>query len=717
LRIWKPVFVIPAAVVVIAAIGAAVLYFFMDYWTSLAGLPAYSRARIRAAVSCRAGLYVQKAEGEIPEVSWTELWRLTSPGGGFQCAEGGGVEAGLSFSSAATDEDRKAGARIFSERCTGCHGSDGSGGPHAPALTRPTYNHGDSDFAIYKVLRDGIPGTAMPSAGLPVHELLQVMAHVKMLQAHVSAANVPEASRPAIVVSGERLQAVGSRTDEWLMYSGAYNGWRYTPLTQITPANVARLRPVWIKQLDSDDPYLEATPLVVDGEIFLTSDASHVVALDAENGDLAWEYRRPVPADLVSIYGHVNRGLAVYGSTIFFGSLDGDLVAINADTGKLMWQVPVASRSDGYSITGAPLVVNHAVIVGISGGEFRTRGFLAAYDVASGRELWRFDTIPGPGEAGHETWENDAWRTGGGGTWITGSYDPATDLLYWGVGNPSPAFSGDVRPGDNLYTDSVIALHASTGKLAWYFQFTPHDEHDRDSAQTPVLADLPIKGVVRKVICWPNRNGFHYVLDRVTGEFLAGVPFVEVDWATGLTPAGRPILSDAAHVTTTGRSARPGIEGGTNWQNPAFDPASGTIFVAATESRSVFTKLPPDRIAAGEGGIYLGGGWSQVVPATHEVLALDAATGRRKWEYTSPRDADYSGKDKPLNYGGLLVTAGGLVFGTSGGAVFAVDADTGRELWRLSLGGNTKAPPISFTIDGRQVIAVAAGRALFLFGL
>ena len=243
-------------------------------------------------------------------------------------------------------------------------------------------------------------------------------------------------------------------------------------------------------------------------------------------------------------------------------------------SGKRWLEVP----SDGYSITGAPLVVDGSVVVGVAGADFGIRGFLAAYDVVSGRQQWKFETIPGPGEVGHESWENDAWRTGGGSTWNTGSYDPSTDLLYWGVGNPSPSFSGDVRPGDNLFTDSVIALHASTGKLAWYFQFTPHDEHDWDSAQTPVLADLPIDGVVRKVICWPNRNGFYYVLDRVTGEFLAGVPFVQVDWAKGLTSAGRPILADVAKVSTAGIRTRPGAGGGTTWQNPAFDPERGSIF-------------------------------------------------------------------------------------------------------------------------------------------
>jgi alcohol dehydrogenase (cytochrome c) len=347
-------------------------------------------------------------------------------------------------------------------------------------------------------------------------------------------------------------------------------------------------------------------------------------------------------------------------------------------------------------------------VIGVAGGDFGIHGFLAAYDVSTGQQQWKFETIPGPGEVGHETWENDAWRIGGGSTWNTGSYDPSTDLLYWGVGNPAPPFSGDVRPGDNLFTDSVIALHASTGKLAWYFQFTPHDEHDWDSAQTPVLADLPIDGVVRKVICWPNRNGFYYVLDRVTGEFLAGVPFVQVDWAKGLTSAGRPILADVAKVSTAGIRTRPGAGGGTTWQNPAFDPRRGSIFVPATESSSVFTKLPPNRVARGQNGLFNGSGATQKEPSINQVLALDAATGRPKWNFTSPSGIDYSG---------LLSMEGGLVFGASGGVCFAVDADTGREVWRVSLGGYTKSAPISFMVDGRQVIAVAAGHALFVFEL
>jgi alcohol dehydrogenase (cytochrome c) len=708
MRIKKLAFVISAAVLLIGTISAAGLYWHLEYWKSVVHLEDASNEKIWNAISCRVRLYLQKAWAGIPELSWTELWGLTRPGNGFNCNDGQSLEASLQYTPNASEGDRRAGARIFRERCTGCHGSDGSGSPHAPSLTRSEYKHGDSDLAIYQVLRDGIPGTAMPSAVLPLRELLQVTAHVKMLQAHLSEDHKAEASRLAIQVSNERLQTAGTNTDEWLTYSGSYNGWRHTALAEITPANVVQLRIRWIKQFDINDPNIEATPLVIDGVIFMVADPGHVLALDAKTGDVIWEYRRPIPADLPLCCGRVNRGLAVHGSTIFFGSLDGYLVAINAQDGKVIWQTLVASPSGGYSSTGAPLVVNSSVVVGIAGGEFRIRGFLAAYDVSTGQQQWKFDTIPGPGEVGHETWENDAWRTGGGPTWNTGSYDPSTGLLYWGVGNPSPAYSGDARPGDNLFTASVIALHVSTGKLAWYFQFTPHDEHDRDAAQTPVLANLLIKGVVRKVICWPNRNGFYYVLDRVTGEFLVGVPFVEIDWAEGLTSAGRPILADVAKVSTAGRRTRPGINGGVNWQNPAFNQSRGSIFVPATESSSVFTKLPPDKVmGGGKNELFIGSGWSQITPATNEVLALDAATGQRKWKYSSP----------PGNYSGLLSTEGSLVFGASGGVFFALNADTGREVWRISLGGNTKSAPISFTVDGRQVIAVAAGRALFVFGL
>ena len=713
MTIKKPAIASATVAILIGAIGAAAVFWHLESGKSLTISGGAPTTKIWNSILCRAPLYVQNARGALPKLSWTELWELTLPGRGFFCAEGTSLAASLRYSSTASEDDRKSGARVFRERCAICHGIDGSGGPIAPPLTRAEYNHGDSDLAIYAVLRDGIPGTAMPRSGLPTRQLLQVTAHLRALQAHLSEDRNSEASRLAINVSSERLKRMGTDSDEWLTYSGSYLGWRHTPIAEITPANVGLLGMRWIKQFDIADPNIEATPLFVDGTLFMVADVGHVLALDAKTGAVIWEYKRPIPADLPTLdFGLVNRGLAVQGSTIFFGTPDGYLVAISANDGKIIWQTSVASSSDGYSISGAPLVVDRSVLVGIAGGEFGIRGFLAAYDVSTGKQQWKFDTIPGPGEIGHETWENDAWKTGGGGTWITGSYDPSTDLLYWGVGNPSPDYSGDVRPGDNLFTDGVIALHASTGKLAWYFQFTPHDEEDRDAAQTPVLADLSIKGVVRKVICWPNRNGFYYVLDRATGEFLAGVPFVEVNWATGLTLTGRPILAEAAKVSTEGRRISPGIDGGTNWQNPAFDQKRDSIFIPANESSSIFTKLAPDKVTRGENGLYNGSGWNRNGPVTRNVIAIDAATGTRKWEYRAPSDSD-------IGYGssGLLSTEGGLVLGASGGVFFALDADTGRELWRRSLGGNTKSAPISFRLDGRQVVVVAAGRALFEFGL
>lgn len=701
------------AIVLVGVICVVTFYLGFDYWKGFAGLGSKSSDVVWSQLVCRMHLYLQKAQGgtpELSELSWTELWGLTRPGIPFHCSEGTSLEASLRFSSFASEVDRMAGARIFHERCTGCHGSDGSGGPHAPSLIRPTYNHGDSDLAIYKTLRDGVPGTAMPSAGLSIYERLQVSAHLKGLQARVSANDMPQPSPLAIQVSSDSLRAAGTRTDEWLTYSGSYNGRRYSPLAEITRANVAQLRLQWIKQFVGDEEGSEATPLVIDGVIFVAVSASHISALDAKTGAVIWDYHRPVPAGLPLCCGRGNRGLAVYGSTLFFGSLDGYLIALNANDGKVIWQTLVASPSDGFSLTGAPLVTNRSVVTGVAGGEFGARGFLAAYDVSTGQQQWKFETVPGPGEVGHETWQNDAWRTGGGPTWNIGSYDPSTDLLYWGVGNPSPVFAGDSRPGDNLFTDSVIALNASTGKLAWYFQFTPHDEHDWDSTQVPVLADIPMDGAERKVLCWPNRNGFYYVLDRVTGEFLAGTPFVDVNWATGLTSAGWPILSDVAKVSTAGRRTMPGVSGGTNWQSPAFDQGRGSIFVPATESTSVFTKLPPGTaISHKPGTAFVGSGWNETEPQRRSVLALDATTGRRKWEYQiTPTTSDY---------GSLLATGGGLVFGSSGGAVFALDADSGRELWHVPLGGLTRSGAISFTIDGRQVIAVMAGQSLLVFGL
>jgi alcohol dehydrogenase (cytochrome c) len=678
------------------------------YWFPIDG----TTPNLWHAVSWRSQIYLRKAMGDVPDLSWAELLDLTmrsGVGGALpSAAEGLGLE-GRVTNPHATNKDHEIGARIFRERCAPCHGGEGTGA-HGPSLVRLGFRHGDSDLSIYKVVRDGIPGTGMPPAGLSMTERWQVVAYVNTLRTFSFGRQVTDRPNFDIQVSSEQVRTAGSRPDEWLTYSGSLNGRRYSSLAEISPANVSKLRVLWVRQFDFTDPVFEATPIVAGGVIFTTTPPSNVVALEAKSGNLIWRYDRNLPANLTPCCGRVNRGLAVLDNMLFLGSLDGYLVALDSNDGKVIWQTQVANHSDGYTITGAPLIVNHSIVIGVSGGDLGVRGFLSAYDAATGKQLWKFYTIPGPGEFGHETWKNDAWETGGGATWTTGSYDPSLDLIYWGVGNPSPDFASDLRPGDNLFTDSVIALHASSGKLEWYFQFTPHDDHDWDSGQTPILADLLMNGVNRKVICWPNRNGFYYVLDRVTGEFLVGTPFVEQTWAEGLDSTGRPIPSDAAAVSETGQFIKPGVSGGTNWQPAAFDRERGLVFVPATEGESIFTKSNRDRMKPKRVD-FMGSGHSTPTPITPVVRALDVTTGTRKWQHFSP----------PLKAGfdfsGLLATAGGLVFGASGEYLFALDASSGDEVWRVSLGGHTRAAPISFSVDGHQVIAVSAGRALFVFGL
>ena len=667
-------------------------------------------------VSWRVHLFARKAEGGIPDLSWRELWFMAHGRGAFGLkgllSQGSSLEGAL-VNPYRTSDDYQSGARIFRERCAVCHGNDGTGGP-APPLNRPGLNHGDSDLAIYKVVRDGIPQTGMAAVAMSTQERWQVISYLRTLQLATSSQYAEQLPPIDIQVSTEQIRTAGSKPDQWLTYSGSLDGRRYTPLTEITPENVSRLRVRWIRQFGStSESRSEATPIVVGGLIFKTEPPSDVFALDARSGEVRWRYRRSLPEKLsTTLYFGANRGLGVLGNVLFFGSYEGFLVAINATNGSVIWQTEVCSSSEGFTMTAAPLIANRSVVVGVSGGENGIRGFLAAYDAETGRQQWKFNTVPGPGEFGHDSWKNDAWRTGGGATWVTGSYDPSLDLLYWGVGNPAPAFQGDVRPGDNLFTDSVIALHASSGKLAWYFQFTPHDEHDWDATQTPILVDILIKDVLRRVICVANRNGFYYVLDRTTGEFLVGVPFVEQNWAKGLDSAGRPILSSGAEVASSGRLTRPGAGGGVNWQNAAFDYKSGLIFIPATEGgASVFTKSPNPR--RGNLGLYLGSAQVEEERPQTVVRALDVATGAKKWERFSPNWKE----SFAYGYSGLLATGGRLVFGESGGFAFAIDSATGRELWRAFLGGDTYAAPISFKVDGRQVILVSAGQALFMFGL
>jgi alcohol dehydrogenase (cytochrome c) len=455
--------------------------------------------------------------------------------------------------------------------------------------------------------------------------------------------------------------------------------------------------------------------------------ANDIVALDAATGRLFWIYRYNPSPDARLCCGRISRGLAILDDTLYMATVDAHLIAVDARSGRPLWDVKVARAEAGYSITHAPLVIKDKVIVGSTGGEYGIRGFLAAYDAKTGKEAWRFNTIPGPGEAGHETWGGDSWKTGGGSIWVTGSYDPETNLTYWGVGNPGPDWNGDVRPGDNLYSCSVIALDADSGKLKWHYQFNPHNEFDWDAVQVPVLVDMPWKGQPRKIMLWANRNGFFYALDRVTGEFLLGKNFVKQNWNVGFDEKGRPMMAPNTKSSYEGILILPGNQGGTNWYSPSYSPRTGLFYLSAWENTSsVFTKRDQEYV---EGQFYGSGqprsplprGISMGMPRASQqpnlrtdeenysaVRALDPQTGERKWEFKMSNATD----------SGILTTATDVLFsGGREGYFYALDARDGKPLWKVSLGGIVAMGPMTFAAEGKQYVAVNAGNSLFVFGL
>jgi alcohol dehydrogenase (cytochrome c) len=376
------------------------------------------------------------------------------------------------------------------------------------------------------------------------------------------------AAIPAIgQVTAERLRNAAAEPANWLTYSGTYNSQRHSSLAEINRSNVDRLRVAWIYQTSGAQKGFQVTPLVVDGVMYISEPGTKVTALDARTGRALWTFSRPVPGTVISCCGVVNRGVAILGDTVYVGTMDARLIALNARTGKLKWETVIADHQLGYTVTAAPLIVEGKVIVGVGGGEFGIRGLLDAYDANTGKRVWRTYTIPAPGEPGSETWTGDSWKSGAGPTWVTGTYDPELRLIYWGIGNPGPLFMGGMREGDNLYTNSILAMEEATGKIRWYFQFTPHDEHDWDANQVPILIDRA-QGEPRKLVVTANRNGFYYVLDRVTGKFIRALPFVKQNWARELDAKGRPVKSGSFSPTPHGTIIYPGAEGGTNWQRP-----------------------------------------------------------------------------------------------------------------------------------------------------
>jgi alcohol dehydrogenase (cytochrome c) len=504
-----------------------------------------------------------------------------------------------------------------------------------------------------------------------------------------------------------KLLAVALLMQEWLTYSGSPDAQRFSPLEQINAGNVARLQVAWMYQTGTRH-HFEATPIVRDGVMYLSEPPSDVTALDLHTGRPLWSNRRAVPEDLSLCCGQVNRGVAVDGDLVFVTTIDAHVVALDRKTGRVRWEVTAADYKAAYSMTAAPLVVKDKVIVGMAGAEYGVRGFLDAYDTKTGRRVWRFWTVPGPGEPGNDTWSGDSWKYGGATTWVTGAYDAATNLVYWGTGNPGPDYIGDVRAGDNLYSNCLVALDADTGKLRWHFQFTPHDVNDMDSNQVPVLLDAVFHGRPRKLVLFANRNGFYYILDRVNGEFLLARQFARQNWAKEIDAKGRPVVNPATAPSLEGAVVYPDDDGTANWFSPSYSPKTGLFYQNVRELGAIYYRT---EAAYEPGKLYLGAGRRRI-PGEEEgygaLRALRALTGEVAWEFrvhTPP-------------WSGVLSTAGGLVFsGTMEGDFFALDAGSGKLLWRKQTGGAIWAAPVSYRFEGRQYVAIAAGGAMVVFGL
>jgi len=492
--------------------------------------------------------------------------------------------------------------------------------------------------------------------------------------------------------------------ETWTTYGKNTLGWRYSELDQINASTVSRLAPQWMYQTGVPGKH-ESTPLVFDGMMYTTGPSNYAWALDALTGRPIWSYKSPPPADIDLCCGPVNRGFAVHGNKLFKVNLEGKLLAMDAKSGAVLWEATLEDYKKGYAATAAPLVVKDLVVTGMAGAEFGTRGFIDAYDMETGKRAWRFYTVPGENEPGSNTWSKDTWKRGGGSTWITGTYDPELNVIYWGTGNPGPDLDGDVRPGDNLYTCSLVALDADTGKVKWHYQFTPHDVHDWDSTSDPVLLDLALNGRTVKSVMMANRNGFFYALDRATGKLLVTKAYTKVTWADGIGADGRPIRISGQDPTPEGNKTCPGMGGGHNWQATAYSPQTGLYYFSSSENCMLYYKTKQD---FEEGQWYQASTVDRNPSGTGRIVALDPKNGQTVWQFdmvSSPT-------------AGLLATAGGLVFtGDAQGYLIAFDARSGKVLWRFQTGGTIIAPPISYALRGRQYIAVAAGETVMTFAL
>jgi alcohol dehydrogenase (cytochrome c) len=496
--------------------------------------------------------------------------------------------------------------------------------------------------------------------------------------------------------------------DDWPSYNGDYTGRRFSALTQITPQNVAHLQAQWVFHARTPG-VLEGTPVVVNGIMYFTG-SNDVFALNAQSGEVLWHYARPVSGGLVDdASGHINRGVAVSGTRLFTETDNAHLLCLDARSGHRIWDIPYAEGNKNYGATGAPLILKDKVLVATSGGDDGVRGFLAAFDINTGKRAWRLWTIPAPGEPGSSSWPGDTYLHGGGTAWMPGTYDPELNTLYWGTGNASPDYDGTVRPGDDLYTSCLLAIDPDTGKLKWYFQFTPHDLYDYDAVETPVLVDTEYQGQPRKLIVEANRNGYVYVLDRTNGKFLSATQFVQkLTWAKGVDANGRPMTTDLL-PTADGTLICPGVEGATNWYSPSYSEVTHLFYFLSLESCTIYFRKPA---AFTEGKEYYSTGTKRDPSAksSQVLLAFDPQTKAFVWRY--PQAGDSHG------WGGVMSTASGLVFFADNQGFFeAADATTGKSLWHFNTGQSLHASPMSYAVGGHQYVSIASGSDLFTFAL
>jgi len=612
-------------------------------------------------------------------------------------------------------DDAAQGKVLYLKHCGSCHG-EGGHGDVGPNLLRAV--SGKSDWSFFSATKWGKAGTSMQAQPLNETQIWQVHAYLRdegLAAVGLSNAGGGKiAARPVVEVEMRQIAETDKIPGQWLTYAGNYAGHRHSLLPQLTKRNVGNLRLAWVAQLRQVDRELQVSPIIAGGVMYVTESREGVVALDAETGAVIWTYRRDVPDTVPGCCGMPNRGVAVMGQTVFVATIDSFLVALDANTGKQRWIVKVADYRDGYSMTGAPLALGNRVVVGVAGGEFGIRGFLAAFDLVDGRLLWKFHTVPGPGEAGHDTWTGDSWKTGGAPTWTVGAYDPAEDVIFWGTGNPSPEFQASVRPGDNLYTNSVVAIEAKTGRLKWFYQFTPADEHDWDSNQQPILAEIDWQGRKRPVVLWANRNAFFYALDRKTGEFLFAKPFVKQTWNEGFDAKGRPHVSIGAKPSASGTLVWPAIMAATNWWPPSYDASRQLVFVPCSDAAGLY--FQSEQVKYNKGERFEGSAasyYAQNLPSTAYVKAIDARTGDVRWQAVLA-----SGSENFVwTVGGVLSIKSGVVFAGYREFFRAFDADTGKELWKVNLGARVRGSPVSFSLNGRQHVAVAAGHSMFVFVL